>query len=64
MALVGYMRVSTADQNTDGQLDALVAAGVKADPRHLFRDHGVSGAKAERPGLTECLKSPGRETRW
>lgn len=57
MALVGYMRVSTADQNTDGQLDALVAAGVKADPRHLFQDHGVSGAKAERPGLTECLKS-------
>lgn len=57
MALVGYMRVSTADQNTDGQRDALTAAGVNDDARHLFQDHGVSGAKAERPGLTKCLDS-------
>lgn len=57
MALVGYMRVSTADQNTDGQRDALVAAGVKDDARHLFQDHGVSGAKASRPGFDKCLES-------
>ena len=55
MALVGYMRVSTAEQRTDGQRDALIAAGVKDDARHLFEDHGVSGSKAERPGLTKCL---------
>ena len=57
MSLVGYMRVSTAEQNTDGQRDALISAGVKDDTRHLFEDHGVSGAKAERPGLTKCLDS-------
>ena len=57
MALVGYMRVSTAEQKTDGQRDALTAAGVKDDACHLFEDHGVSGAKAERPGLTKCLGS-------
>ncbi|WP_035776421.1 recombinase family protein [Arthrobacter sp. H5] len=57
MATVGYMRVSTADQNTDGQRDALLVAGVKDDTRHLFKDQGVSGAKAERPGLTMCLDS-------
>lgn len=57
MALVGYMRVSTADQNTDGQRDALTAAGVKDDARHLFEDHGVSGAKASRPGFDKCLES-------
>jgi DNA invertase Pin-like site-specific DNA recombinase len=57
MALIGYMRVSTADQSTDGQHDALVAAGVIDDARHLFRDHGVSGAKATRPGFDKCLAS-------
>nr|WP_104136783.1 recombinase family protein [Arthrobacter sp. ZGTC131] len=57
MALVGYMRVSTADQNTDGQRDALIAAGVKDDSRHLFQDHGVTGSKANRPGFDKCLAS-------
>ena len=57
VTLIGYMRVSTADQNTDGQRDALLAAGIKDDGRHLFEDHGVSGAKAVRPGLTKCLDS-------
>lgn len=57
MALVGYMRVSTAEQKTDGQRDALLEAGVKDDSRHLFIDHGVSGAKASRPGLDKCLES-------
>ena len=57
MALVGYMRVSTAEQNTDGQRDALRAAGVKEDVQHLFIDHGVTGANASRPGLDKCLES-------
>ncbi|WP_368783883.1 recombinase family protein [Arthrobacter sp. ZGTC131] len=51
------MRVSTADQNTDGQRDALIAAGVKDDSRHLFQDHGVTGSKANRPGFDKCLAS-------
>lgn len=57
MALIGYMRVSTDDQSTDGQRDALRAAGVRDDKRHLFIDHGVSGSKASRPGLDACLAS-------
>ncbi len=52
--LVGYMRVSTADerQSVDLQRDALVAAGV--DERHLHQDR-ASGAKDDRPGLKACL---------
>lgn len=52
--LVGYMRVSTADdrQSTDLQRDALVAAGV--DERHIYQDR-VSGAKSDRSGLKQCL---------
>ncbi|WP_430297219.1 recombinase family protein [Sinomonas sp. B1-1] len=57
MALIGYMRVSTADQKTDGQKDALIAAGVRDDAQHLFTDHGVSGKLASRPGLDKCLAS-------
>ncbi|MDP9885482.1 DNA invertase Pin-like site-specific DNA recombinase [Sinomonas atrocyanea] len=49
------MRVSTEDQKTDGQRDALVAAGVRDDAQHLFTDHGVSGKTASRPGLDACL---------
>lgn len=49
--LIGYARVSTADQNMDLQKDALRAAGCE----HLFTDT-ASGAKAERPGLTQALK--------
>ncbi|GAB4100538.1 recombinase family protein [Sinomonas halotolerans] len=55
MALLGYMRVSTADQVTDGQRDALLAAGVRDDGQHLFVDHGVSGRLASRPALDRLL---------
>src|SRR3546814_21000731 len=51
--LVGYMRVSSADdrQTVDLQRDALVAAGV--DPRNLHTDN-ASGARDDRPGLKDC----------
>ena len=48
--LVGYARVSTADQNLDLQRDALGQAGCGK----TFTDV-ISGAQAERPGLTEAL---------
>lgn len=53
--LVGYMRVSSADdrQSVDLQRDALLAAGV--DERHLFTDK-ASGTRDDRPGLTACLE--------
>jgi DNA invertase Pin-like site-specific DNA recombinase len=50
MALVGYARVSTAEQDTALQTDALRNAGCG----RIFEDT-VSGAKAERPGLASAL---------
>ncbi|ACA20995.1 Resolvase domain [Methylobacterium sp. 4-46] len=51
MTLIGYARVSTQDQKPELQLDALGAAGCS----RVFEDRGVSGAKAERPGLAQAL---------
>lgn len=48
---IGYARVSTEDQKLDMQMDALSRAGCD----QIFHDHGVSGAKAERPGLDAAL---------
>ena len=48
--LVGYARVSTSDQKLDLQLDALREAGCEK----TFCDQ-ASGAKTERPVLTEAL---------
>ena len=52
--LIGYMRVSSADerQSVDLQRDALIAASV--DERHLHQDR-ASGARDDRPGLKACL---------
>lgn len=52
--LIGYMRVSTTDQSTDLQRDALIAAGV--NPDHLYSDK-ASGKRDDRPGLDACLKA-------
>jgi DNA invertase Pin-like site-specific DNA recombinase len=51
--LVGYARVSTADQNPAHQLDALARAGV--EPGNIYLDY-TSGAKASRPQLDLALK--------
>jgi len=50
---IGYARVSTADQKLRMQLDALKDA--QCD--HIFKDHGISGGKASRPGLDQALKT-------
>lgn len=49
----GYARVSTADQNPDHQIDALLRAGVKQENIHI--DY-ASGAKASRPEFNILMK--------
>lgn len=53
--LVGYVRISTADerQSTGLQRDAMLAAGV--DERNIHEDR-ASGARDDRPGLKHCLQ--------
>lgn len=50
--LIGYVRVSTNDQNTDLQRNALNCAGCEL----IFEDK-ISGTKAERPGLKKLLRT-------
>jgi DNA invertase Pin-like site-specific DNA recombinase len=48
--IIGYARVSTRHQTTDGQLDALTAAGAE----RIFTDV-MSGGRDDRPGLAQML---------
>jgi DNA invertase Pin-like site-specific DNA recombinase len=49
--IVGYARVSTADQKIDLQEDDLRKAGCE----HIFVEH-MSGGRDDRPVLKECLE--------
>jgi DNA invertase Pin-like site-specific DNA recombinase len=49
--LIGYARVSRADQNLDLQLDALRKAGCE----RIFKDNGASGVSTNRPELAKAL---------
>lgn len=49
--LIGYVRVSTNDQNTDLQRNALVCAGCE----QIFEDK-LSGIRTGQPGLKRALK--------
>ena len=52
--LIGYARVSTAEQSLDLQLDALRRAGVPVDHLHTEK---VSGVGSKRPGLEAAIVS-------
>lgn len=52
MAVIGYARVSTGEQNLALQTDALERAGVE----RVFADKGVSGTLASRPELDRALE--------
>lgn len=52
MAVIGYARVSTTEQNLDLQLTALKAAGAA----RVFADNGVSGSTIERPQLSKAME--------
>lgn len=51
MALIGYARVSTGEQNLNLQRDALKAAGCTA----IFEDCGISAVGKTRPGFDKAL---------
>ncbi|GIG26906.1 recombinase family protein [Cellulomonas denverensis] len=51
MALLGYARVSTRDQDPQRQVDALETAGCD----RIWVDHGVSGKAMSRPQWDELL---------
>jgi DNA invertase Pin-like site-specific DNA recombinase len=53
--LIGYARVSTADQNPQMQIDALARYGVEPDHIHLDRLSGRVKV-ADRPGLMAALR--------
>ena len=58
--IVGYARVSTADQSLDRQLDLLASAGV--DSRSVYKEK-MTGTKRHRPELDRMISElkPGDE---
>ncbi|WOE76717.1 recombinase family protein [Alterisphingorhabdus coralli] len=48
---IGYARVSTDEQNLDGQVRELENAGCEK----IFTDHGISGKAVYRPALQEAV---------
>lgn len=54
-SLIGYVRVSTEEQNAEMQEHALVRSHV--DPRNIFKDLGISGAAKRKPGREEALRA-------
>lgn len=52
MAILAYARVSTQDQELDGQIEALTAAGATT----IFREK-ISGARADRPQLAKLMST-------
>ncbi|MCX4026433.1 recombinase family protein [Endozoicomonas sp. SM1973] len=54
MALLGYARVSTQQQDLQLQIDALISAGVKGHTDYLFTDK-ASGKNDDREGLKLLL---------
>jgi len=57
--LIGYARVSTDEQTTALQLDALRAAGCAA-----IHEDSASGASRSRPGLSRAIEDLRPATRW
>ena len=53
---IGYARVSTLDQELDLQVDALIKEGCDVD---LIYTDKISGTKASRLGLEQCLETLG-----
>ena len=51
--LIGYARVSTANQDLASQRAGLAALGV--EEKRVYVDHGLTGTNRERPGLREAL---------
>lgn len=56
MTVIGYARVSTRDQETHLQMDALDAAGCKV----VFQEKASGASQRGRPELARCLASLGR----
>ena len=52
MAVLGYARVTTQDQDLTAQLEALKAAGATT----IYREK-ISGARADRPQLAKLMKA-------